>query len=84
MSLDDLLVATVRPRKGPPCTIATLYDTMPADKAAVLRELLARHHSQTPGTTIARTVQAEGYHVSHETVQRHRRGDCACPKADAS
>lgn len=78
MNLTDALTATPRVRKGPPCSVAVLLAEMPEAKAEAFAELLARPHASMPGSFIARAVREEGYYISGETVQRHRRGDCIC------
>jgi len=47
------------------------------------REALAHHlgNESSEGATIARVMSANGYPVSGQAIQRHRRGACSCVRA---
>lgn len=77
-----------QPHMGPSCKIGLLLDLMPEDDADAFKNLLT---SQIYGTDIAKLVQSwskkdggsEQFRgiaaaVSGESIQRHRRGGCAC------
>ena len=63
-------------RKGPPCTFAGIFDKLDKADADALTAYLADGSVTT--TVILRALQAEGYSVGQNTVQRHRKGICAC------
>lgn len=80
MSLRDTLDAEkAAARKGPPCTFAGIFDRLDKADAEALRSYLADGSVTT--TVILRALQAEGFSVGQNTVQRHRKGICACGRA---
>lgn len=66
-------------RKGPPCTVALILAELDAKDRDVLEAVLTDKAVQ--GTTIARVLTAEGHRVASNTVQKHRRRECACSRA---
>jgi hypothetical protein len=68
-------------RKGPPCSVGLLLESLPDDEAAALNVLL---DSPMLGTDIAAHVYAEGYaDIAGGTYSRHRRGACCCERFGA-
>lgn len=74
MALKDALVANVGTKKGPVCTACTAIQSMSAEDQADLQIALDDPVYTSMG--IARALKAEGYDISGQTIQRHRRGDC--------
>lgn len=65
------------------CSVRVLLETLPDEEAEILRMMLAA--DEWGGARIARSLKASGYKVQGEwvkqiTVNRHRRGDCACDR----
>jgi hypothetical protein len=61
-------------RKGPPCQVCLLLDTLTGEDLAELQDALADPavaHSQ-----IGRALRAEGYKVLNNTISRHRKSEC--------
>lgn len=78
--LDTLTAEKAASRKGPLCGIAVLLDRLDkADRAALLQFLADRDTVTT--AVIHRALAAEGHRVGKNTIERHRRGDCACDPA---
>lgn len=73
---DEKLKAT----KGPACVFVSVLAAMSDSEAADLRTALA-DQAGVPGTYIARALEAIGHSVSATTVQRHRKGECNCPRS---
>lgn len=62
----------------PKCTVRLLIEGMPADDAADLTNALA-----DPLITCAameRALTKLGYDVKQQTLNRHRKGACGCPR----
>jgi hypothetical protein len=60
--------------KGPTCTVALILKSHPdADEIKTAIDECA-----TPGTVIARALEATGSKVKAEAIQRHRRKACGC------
>lgn len=78
MSLAATHAATPHPHRGGTCTVALLLTTLTPDDTQWLRTVLADPYETSAG--IARTLNTEGHRASQTALQRHRRGDCACPQ----
>jgi hypothetical protein len=74
MGLKDALVANVGTKKGPVCTACTAIESMSKEDRHDLQVALNDPIYTSMG--ISRALKAEGYEVSGQTLQRHRRGDC--------
>lgn len=74
MALKDALVANIGAKKGPVCTACTAINSMSEDDRRDLQ--IAFDDPVYTSMGIARALKAEGYEVSGQTIQRHRRGDC--------
>ena len=75
MSLADSLAAQTSP-KGPPCSMAAIIAALDTADLAALN-----HALNNPGATsaaITRALQMEGHKVTVFTLNRHRKGGCAC------
>jgi hypothetical protein len=72
------LAAQTARRSGPPCTIGTALARLPKDEAADLRAALADPDARH--TAIARALHEIDLDIRADTVGRHRRGDCDCPR----
>lgn len=75
MGLKEALEAQAKARPGYQCSVCKLIDELPHDEAQALMEALGS--PLVHGSMIARALQSEGHDVKQNTVQRHRRGDCA-------
>lgn len=60
---------------GVAAVLAQLEETDP-DRAEALRAALGTEHIK--GSAVSRVVGGWGYRLPQGTVQRHRRGVCAC------
>lgn len=76
MSLAEAIAAQ-RVVKGPSCSISVIRAQLDDEDRAALDAAMAR--TGTPSSVIARALRANGHDVQHQTVQRHRRGECKCP-----
>lgn len=74
MGLKDALAANSVIRKGPVCTACAAISMMSEEDRADLQ--VALDDPVYTSTGISRALKAEGYDVSSQTLQRHRRGDC--------
>lgn len=74
MALKDALAANSKARKGPRCSVCTAISLMSKEDKFDLE--IAMDDEVFTSMGIARALKAEGYDVSGQTVQRHRRGDC--------
>ena len=74
MALKDALVANAGTKKGPSCSACIAISMMSEDDRIDLQVALDDPIYTSMG--IARALKAEGYDVSGQTLQRHRRGDC--------
>lgn len=73
----DEIVAADPIGKGPNCTVAVLLATLPPG----LLEKFKRHLAgDTKGATLARSMTTLGYRIRQDSIQRHRRGACACDR----
>lgn len=74
MGLKDALEANKTMHRGPKCTLCILLNKMDPKEQAVLQSALddeAYTHA-----AIGRALQAEGYAITANTVQRHRSRGC--------
>ena len=62
--------------QGPPCGIATVLAQLDSDDAVDLNIALA--DPSIEAKAIWRVLIARGFDISHQTLGRHRRGDCRC------
>ena len=74
MSLADALEANKTMAKGPRCTLCLLLKRMEAKDLEVLKAALA--DDTFTHAAISRALQAEGHHITANTVQRHRTRGC--------
>lgn len=83
MGLAEQLLAPSDMRRGSRCSVAaTLIQLDKADPkvAEALRAVLAMPQEQMPSTVIERRLENTEYALSASTIQRHRRGACACQR----
>lgn len=71
-------VAALDVHRGPPCGVAVLRATLPADELAEFDELVA---GSTYATHIVGGLKSLGYSLKSDALQRHRRKLCECQKA---
>ena len=74
MSLKDALEANKTVAKGPRCSLCVLILRMDKKESEVLVEALL--DDTYTHAAIARALQAEGHHITANTVQRHRSRGC--------
>lgn len=60
------------------CTTYLVMSGLNADDAADLQAAL--DDDAITGTAIARALNQRGIEIGQESIQRHRRGACACPR----
>lgn len=75
---DALTEADKPPVKGPRCSVGVTLDEMSETDAQALQSAL-----DNPGvrhSTIADALNAEGYRIGRDAIQRHRRDQCQCWK----
>lgn len=58
------------------CGMAVLLEALDDKDRAVVVQALA--DESINANAISRTLAANGHKASHQTVQRHRRGQCSC------
>jgi hypothetical protein len=63
---------------GTPCSIATALSALPDEEAKALRRML-EDQRWTAGN-VYDALTSEGIEVGRQSIGRHRRGDCRCPK----
>lgn len=71
-----LSVETAQP--GPQCKTGTLLKRLPKDEAADLTAALA--DLNIAGSMISRALAKVGNPINAQSVVRHRKGECNCPK----
>jgi hypothetical protein len=64
-------------RKGGVCSVSLLEQTLDPATLAELREAMG---SPVETSALARALTARGHDIKATALQRHRRGDCACPR----
>lgn len=74
-ALDELRAAS-KPRKGPPCKFTQVK--LSAEDGKAIKAGL--DDQAITNKAIASFLQKRGIDISHWTVARHRRGECACAK----
>lgn len=70
-ALDDLAALSPTNTGGIPCAIARIMQALPPETAKRIRHLI--DETQVQSTLIAEALDAAGYSVSYQSVQRHRR-----------
>ena len=75
MSLYDEIKSNQK-RRGGMCTVRTLMPKMAEDERNDL--FVALTDTTVSAQAIARALQNRGYQISGDSIQRHRRKDCAC------
>lgn len=63
-------------RPGGTCGVALLVRRLGETEQAELLEAMDDPITSSRGISLA--LDRRGYTVSYQTIQRHRRGDCAC------
>ena len=74
MALKDALDAERARATRTNCSVCLALQTMGKDDAAALTTAMA--DVQFAGSAIARALNAEGYDIADQAVNRHRRGAC--------
>jgi hypothetical protein len=54
-------------------------EELDAEQRDKLLAAMARPKEDIPGTVVAKVVTNWGFRLTADSVQRHRKGDCACP-----
>lgn len=62
------------PQRGPRCSVCVVLQELNAKDRDALTEALA--DPSFTSVAISAALQAEGYDVAPQPLQRHRRGDC--------
>ncbi|HEY7821576.1 MAG TPA: hypothetical protein VIG24_02020 [Acidimicrobiia bacterium] len=76
MSLRDQIAAETTLKKGPPCMVAVLLSELTGDDRQAVVDALG--DPKVPATAIDRALLKEGHRVGANSLQRHRRRECAC------
>lgn len=76
----DEIKSHVNGQGGPLCTVKALAKTMTPDDHADL--LAAFSEPLVPTSAIWRALDQRGINVSQGALQRHRRGECRCGRAE--
>lgn len=74
MGLKDALAANAVRKKGPICKVCLTLKAMSDEDRADLQA--AMDDPVFAATGISRALKSEGYEVSDQMIQRHRRNDC--------
>jgi hypothetical protein len=64
-------------RMGGTCGVELLLNSLSPEEQAELTEAIA---SSVEGSALARALAGRGHRVPSQTIQRHRRGECTCPR----
>lgn len=75
MALADA-IANAMLRPGPKCRVALLRANLDKKDLAVLEDALASAGVST--SAIVTALRSEGHDIARSSIERHRRGDCAC------
>lgn len=78
MALSDRLASTPQRRPGLPCSVGALEQRLDGDEASALQAML--HELGWSARRIFDALQAEGYDVGAQTINRHRSRACRCYK----
>ena len=78
MSLADDLLGPVEVQGRMRCRMGLLLDGLEPDERAALKAALA--DGRRTSTWIVATLGRNGHEIGPETVGRHRRGTCRCPR----
>lgn len=65
-------------KKGGTCTVRILLDQL--DETYRVDVQSAMDDASIWATTLAEVLAQDGYEIAAETLNRHRRGRCACPR----
>lgn len=76
--LDDLANPAYRPVKGPDCSMGILLSTVDKETQTLIMAAMANQYA--PSTLIAEALTERNHRISANVVQRHRRGQCRCPR----
>jgi hypothetical protein len=78
--LEEALASIPARRRGPICTLGGLLRTLPAEEFAALTKLIEDDGAtRTPSASLSIAIEtAYGFNVHRQTIDRHRRGECAC------
>lgn len=83
MDLVAILNEPISGNYGPRCNVGLLLarlDKTDPKAAAALRQVLGLPMDEYPATVLSRRLKDAGHGVSPFTIQRHRRGECACTR----
>lgn len=80
--LEEALKKIPRTRKGSRCSVAALYDAVPASERAALKKAVEDVGvNRTPGLALSLAISsAYGIDVHRASIDRHRRKDCLCAR----
>jgi hypothetical protein len=78
VSLADEVRAAAATARGPgsQCVVGTILRSLPESDAADLLEVMGDR--TISATVIARVLADRDIRVNHQSIGRHRRGDCCC------
>lgn len=75
MAISDITARTdEKARKGPPCSVCGLLESLPDTERQALLTLLG--DTGWRYSSISRELLAEGYDIADSSLSRHARGDC--------
>ena len=81
MGLADRLSSTPPRRTGLPCSVGALLDRLDGDEKTALNAMLYELGWSARG--VFEALEAEGYSVGFQTINRHRSRACRCFRAAA-
>ncbi len=64
-------------RAGGTCGVAVLTSRLSEAEQAELIEAL---ESDVSASAITKALELRGHDIGHQTIGRHRRGQCSCPR----
>lgn len=76
MALSERLKTTPQRQPGLPCSVGALLDTLPADEAGALEQMMGP--LGWSASRIYEALAAEGHEVGRQTIGRHRSRACRC------
>jgi hypothetical protein len=80
VDIDKLLSANVKKKSGTKCMVGSALAKLDSATKAKLVAAIADHDRFTAQGIASVFTSLSGLEMSRSPVERHRRGDCQCPK----
>jgi len=76
MALADVIESKIKPPRERTCTVPALFKLLSKDDQKAFLTYIIKG---TPTSTLTAALRSEGYKISDEKLNKHRRGLCECP-----